>query len=453
MHDIRSLIGKLNFTAQHRSLGRTTRTMALKTVALFRGPAAQARSMLEGMAEIGAFIEAETGSWLEPEDIRDGKSGAFDACDLRHWLILAEKAGVAAVPAREILSLSEDELSSICQKIHLPEHISKRISDGLTRAIPELAEAAPKVADEPDVAQISNALFDAMDDVPSNWIVRSNIAGPSTLKAFAGAGVITEGDQGWSAGQDLEIGPGWVRHGNRRRIDATDARFVDTIVQGHKPRIHYLARPWMTAARRYEGPDPHRHGTPFAGKGSWPAEWRVFVEDGRITGVACYYGWAGSATPENAARALEAVALAERMIAQAKAQGLASRYCDLEIARKHSDTAGTQLGPSAREAVRRYPRDGINCTLDFIEVTGEDGTPVMMFLEGGPAHTPMGGGHPCAFAGHGVDRNIGAGSRCDGVALRLMDHVILADPATWHPGETEDRILSWEEARALAAQV
>lgn len=462
MHDIRTLIGKLNFIAQQRELGGKARRPALQTTAMFRGPVKTARATMDGMTNMMSFADDEASSWLDPEEIGT-KAGGFDACDLRHWLIIAGKAGAPSVPARQILTLSEDELGAISQKIQIPDHIRKAIAKGMTKTYSaeeraDLDQAASEMAateDAIDPSRISERLHDAMDDVPHNWIVRSNLAGPSTLKAFAGAGVLEEDKTTWSPGDtNLDIGPGWVRHGNRRRVDATDARFVDTFAGGHKSDIHYLARPWITAARRVDGPDPHRHGTPFAGKGSWPCEWRVFIENGHVTGVACYYGWIGEATPENARKALEAVALAEKMIATAKALGLSSRLMELELLRDSTNrakAAGQAVHPSRTEVLDRFPRDGLHASLDFIEGIGPDGKPEMMFLEGGPAHTPIGGGHPCAFAGNGTRPGSHA-CRCEGVALKLMDHVILADPKTWMPGEIRNHILSWDEARALAAQ-
>jgi len=443
MHDLKTLIGKLNFMGAQQDLGRTTRRLALSTAALFRGPARKARETVEAIAKTEALHDAELASWLEPEDVGAGKAGPFDACDLRIWLLLARRAGVPAVPAREILSLSEDELSAISQKIQIPDFIAKAISRDAQRAFPDASARAEEP--EIDVAAVIDRTFDAMDEVPADHIVRSHISGPSTLKALAGSGVLESGADSMVLDHNLEVGPGWVRHGNRRRVDATDSRFVDTFARGHKPRIHYLARPWVEASRHGVAEDPHRHGTPFAGKGRWPMEWRVFVENGQVTGVACYYGWVGEATPENARNALEATRLAQKIVDAAKAQGLASRWMDLELAR--AQTAGQDVNnPALKDALARFGADGIHCTLDFIET--DNG---VVLLEGGPAHTPIGGGHPCAFAGHNVDRSKGLGADCRGVALKLMDHVCLGDPKTWDHGVTDSRILTWEEARALAA--
>jgi hypothetical protein len=451
VNDIRTLIGKLAVMGSHRELGRTARRLGLSAAKLFAGPGARVRETMDGIAKVAAFCEAEAGSWLDPEDIAAGKSGGFDACDLRHWLTLSKKAGVPYVPARQILSLHEDDLSLIDGEIEIPDHLRETLRRRLASSAPELLEGPPpeRMSDEMRNARraaIGSALYDAMDEIPEGWMVRSNISGSSMLKAMAGAGVIEAASDSARFSADIEVGAGWVRTGNRRRIDATDSRFIDTFAGGHKPVIHYLARPWMEAARRFEGPDPHRHGTVFAGKGSWPSEWRVFVENGRVTGVASYYAWCGEATPENAAMALEAADLAQRIVDAATGQGLSSRFMDLEILRDGASSRSLE-NPRIRDSLARFPRDGVNCTLDFLEVAGQG----LMLLEGGPAHMPIGGGHPCAFAGFRAKPGTGVASCTEGVALRLMDHVTLADPGTWSHGDAEDRILSWDEARALAA--
>lgn len=453
MSDIRTLIGKLNVIGSQRELGRTARRFGLSAAKLFAGPGARVRETMDGISRVAAFTEAEAASWLDPEDIAAGKSGGFDACDLRHWLYLAIKADVPHVPARQILSLHEDDLSLIDREIEIPDHLRETLRRRLAASAPELLEGPPPEGMPEETRQmrravIGAALYDAMDEIPEGWMVRSNISGSSMLKAMAGAGVIEQASDSARFSADIEVGAGWVRTGNRRRIDATDSRFVDTFAGGHKSVIHYLARPWMEAARRFEGPDPHRHGTVFAGKGSWPSEWRVFVEDGRVTGVASYYAWCGAATPENAAMALEAADLAQRIVDAAKGQGLSSRWMDLEILRDGASPRAL-ANPKIRDALDRFPRDGVNCTLDFLEVSGQG----LMLLEGGPAHTPIGGGHPCAFAGFQAKPGAGAASVTEGVALRLMDHVTLADPGTWSHGDVADRILTWDEARDLAARI
>src|SRR3546814_2677143 len=75
-----------------------------------------------------------------------------------------------------------------------------------------------------------------------------------------------------------------------------------------------------------------------------------------------------------------------------------------------------------------------------------------MFLEAGPPVSPFGGGHPCAFAGAGVQGNLGTVPEISGVAFRIMEHVTLADPSTWKDGDRTGRILSWEEVELLRSE-
>lgn len=457
MNDLKALIGRLNFIGGQQELGKTVRRFGLQTAQLMRGPKEAARIAIEGIAETEIFADAEAASWIEPEDIFAG--GAFDGCDLRHYLAIAEAAGVPFVPARQILSLTEEELCRVDQQIRLPDFISKPIQKGLdairSDLEAELGQDPSNSLPEPDGAapvqgrsreEIATAIHDVMDDVPHDWMVRSNISGSSMLKALAGSGIIDNSAEGAKIAEGVEVGAGWVMTGNRRRIDVTDKRFIDTFACGHKPEIHYLARPWMEIGRFGEGDDPHRHGSPFAGKGRWPMEWRVFVEGGRVTGVASYYPWVGSVTPENASKALEAVALAERMIEKMQELSLVPRSMDAELLRRAVGKSDAPH-PVHSETLERFPRDGLACTLDFMETS--DG---MMLLEGGPPHMPIGGGHPCAFAGHGMDPARGFGARCEGVALRLMDGVNLAEPETWSGRNPEGSILSWDDARELAAK-
>lgn len=109
------------------------------------------------------------------------------------------------------------------------------------------------------------------------------------------------------------------------------------------------------------------------------------------------------------------------------------------------DSVSAVARAKTRELLSRFGRDDIACTLDFIETT--EG---MMLLEAGPPHTPLGGGHPAAFAGYQVtDHSVDRESRCVGVALRCMDHVDLGNPRSWIHGD-HPTILTFDEARQLA---
>ena len=445
MSDLKRLIGRISVMGSHHALMRTMRKFTLQTASLARGAPDKIRSTVEGIAEIEAFVTGEAESWLEPDEILAGECGPFDGCDLRVWLLLAEKAGVPAIPARTILSLTEGELSSVSEQIPVPEHIRKTIAKGIGQAFPDVSPAE-SAAPGPDPQVVWDRLHTAMDDVPRDWMVRSNISGSSMLKALAGSGVIGDGREGSKLSDEVEVGAGWVQIGNRRRVDATDSRFIGTFATGHKSTIHYLARPWFTPSRWLVTEDPHRHGSQFAGKGHWPAEWRVFIAGGQVTGVSSYYGWAGEATPENAYRALEAAGLAQKIVDQALRMKLSPRLMDIELLRCGPMEKARQQA-EVQTMLAMHPADGVSCTLDFMET--DQG---MVLIEGGPGHSQVGGAFPCNFAGKGMRKETGFYCRCEGVALKLIDGVHLADPSTWKDKEPGDSILSWEEARGLAAQ-
>lgn len=440
MKDIRALIGRLTVLGAQSALNETARKLTLSTAKLLRGKPEKARWPIGEILDLASFVETEAASWIEPEDIASG--GPFDACDLRHYLAAAEVAGVPYIPAKEILRLHEDEITAIDQVVRIPEHVSKTIKKGMKAAFPELPEA-PRTARH-DATDVMERLFTAMDDVDTSWMVRSNLAGSSMLKSLAGSGVLGDGAAGARDGarltESIEVGAGWVSHGNRRRIDALDSRFIDTFARGHKDTLVFLARPWMTAGRREECADPHRHGTPFAGKGSWPHEWRVFVENGEVTGVASYYGWIGAVTAENAEKAFLARELGQRVADALTEMHAIPKSMEVEILRKRI-APQAPISELQSMALEKSRVASVTCTLDFMET--EDG---MMLLEGGPGHLPIGGGHPCAFAGFEARPDWGGYCRTEGVAFRLIDGVCLGDPATWQGKQNDGAIMDWDEA-------
>lgn len=419
-----------------RKQGQTARKAVASAYKLFSKGAEKMQADLASFARTVEIHDAEVASWREPGEIVEGEANPVDACDLRHWLMLAERAGVPFIPARQILSLTEDEFGAVSGSIQVPPEIANRVRAKMAQHGLPTASESPQ--DEVSARDVFPRLFDAMDDVPANWMVRSHLAGGSILKGLAGTGTMEDANLAIEVGPDVKVGPGFIHSGNRRAIDVTDNRIMTTFAGGHKETIHFLARPWIEASRFEVADDPHRHGSVYAGKGRWPAEWRVFVENGQVIGVSSYYAWAGEGTPEAAHHALETVAAAEKIIAEAKRLRMQPRLMDIEFLRAFKKMP---------EVTERWAADGIHCTLDFIET---DEGPKL--LEGGPAHTMVGGAFPCAFAGHGMRKETGLFCRTEGVALRLMDHINLAEPNTWRPGPVEGRILSWEEARDLAAQ-
>jgi hypothetical protein len=401
------------------------------------------RGGVEGIGEMAAVHATEVSTWVGAAVLADSLGGPFDACDLPCWLVLAEKAGVPFVPAREILRLSEQEFSALSGSIEQPQG---KALDAVRAGLGELVEASVPAEATVDRRAAADKLYAAMDGVPEGWMVRSARCGSSELKALAGVGTVGPSAPEVRFGPDLEVGPGWVRIGNRRRVHVSDRRTVESQAHGPGGDAVFLARPWVEAARYMTGVDPHRHGTPFAGKGTWPAEWRAFVERGEVVGVSLYYGWCGESSSENALIALEVRALAQEIVDAAKAMGAWPRYMDVEFARLNTHPRFVE-SPLVRDGLAAFPRDDVGCTLDFLET--KDG---LVFLEAGPGNTPFGGGHPCAFAGCGGQPTFGRKTSTVGVAFKTLPGVSLADPRTWNDTDRAACVLDWAEVEALATE-
>lgn len=441
---LRQLMIGLNVRGAHAEQAKDLRRLALMLAKAAAKPGALGGA-LDGMGDVEAFHVVETASWLSPEQIAEGMSGPFEACGLMSWLEIAKKAGVEAVPAKVILRLSDAETEAASGLVQMPtgaipDRIRKRLATAIARDgdLSEMLTAEPERDAPVDMEVLVEKLHACLDDVEPNTVVRSNQCGASTLKTLAGTGLVDDTAPEVSFGRDLEIGPGWIRNGNRRRVDVADRRLGEAYVAGAHTGMIMVARPWIKASRFIEGRDPHRAGTPFDVPGKWAAEWRVFIKDGKAIGVASYYGWADSATPHTARIAVEARDLAQRIVDVAVAQGLEPRYASTEHARRNPQIA--EMLETTGFGVGTF-----NATIDFIETDRG-----LLMLEAGPCAGPLGGGHPCAFAGCGGQPTMGNPPRTEGVAFRIMDHVLMAEPKTWVDGDRTDRILEWDDVEALA---
>jgi len=421
------------------------RSIALGAAKLAAKPGALAAAVT-GMNAVQTANTAETSAWLTADQIRDGASGPFEACSLLSWLAIAEKAGVAAVPAKVLLFLTDAEAEAASGAIPnftgpIPDRIRERVRQALVRDADAFTriDAAPS-ADEPvDLAELAERMQAVMDDLPADVMVRSDQTGAYTLKALAGTGLVDDTAPEVGFGPGLEVGPGWVRNGNRRRVDASDRRIGRAYVEGPQRGMTFVSRPWVKAARFVEGRDPHRAGTPFDQPGLWPAEWRAFVRNGIVEGVSSYYAWVEEPSALTAAKAIEVRTLAQAIVDAAIAQGLDPRFGPVEMARRQSRPLAEALDEQG------FADGSFAATLDFIE--GPDG---MMLLEGGPGHTPAGGAHPCAFAGTRGRLRMGNAMETVGVAFRHMPHLLIADPSTWAEGDRAGSIMTWAEVEALA---
>lgn len=125
----------------------------------------------------------------------------------------------------------------------------------------------------------------------------------------------------------------------RQRVSPDDMRlqFILEDWRSYLP-IALWRRPWIEAKRH----------------GGWPVEFRVFADDGQIKGVSNYYPQVS--LPD------EYMPIAERAINQT-----------VPLA----DATG-----------------GKPFTADWLLTPDEQ----LLYLEGGPGHTPTGGAHPCCFA-------------------------------------------------------
>jgi hypothetical protein len=414
--------------------------------------------MLRNMSEVEQRHQAMTRAWTPAAELAQA-GGSFNALDLGCWTNLAAASGVPHVPVREVLRLSMAELSAISGAVRLDALVAPSMETRVTR-LGEFLKAenpvTPEATDDNDqgeeeaidIAAVRERLFAAMDDVPENWMVRSSLTGPETLKTLVGIGAIGTRAPEIRMGEHFWIGPGWVRVGNRRAVDAGNQRLAAAHMEGDQDAdMVFFARPWMPPSRQLTGIDPHTRGTPLQAEGKWPAEWRAFIYNGEVTGVSAYYAWAGEATPEAARQALAVRDLAQRLVDRAVAAPTVPQFMSIEHARH---------GKLGAHAASFLPAGGFHATLDFLETYDEAGHPALLLLEGGPPFDPcLPGGHPCAFAGI---------ARPQGVAFRPMDGVRLEDQATWsskirleneqdYPGlDPSGAIFTWDGVATLAAQ-
>jgi len=176
----------------------------------------------------------------------------------------------------------------------------------------------------------------------------------------------------WDACSGLSLKGAMAKGGapgksDRQELDWGDPRASDILYEFPSDMIPVWSRPWVEAAYI----------------DNYPVEFRVFLQDSQVLGVASYY-------PQ---RALPATALMA---------GLADTCGALALrVAKYMDSRGEY--PWMPDFEGRYEPGKVHATMDFLVTPGKD----ILFLEAGP---PFGAGaHPCAF----IDRAI------EGVALEL----------------------------------
>lgn len=419
------------------------RRLLLSGAKLARTPFAL-REAVAQLARMEEIQKEEAASWISHEAIADGQGGRFDACDLRCWIEIASRAGVPVIEARPILDLTAAELDVLIGGVEFGEssHAARAISRiGAALGAKQAMQTAEDPASQEEIDALLERCFAAMHDVPEGWMVRTHTCGGNDLKALAGCGVTENKAPEVRFGPSLEVGPGWVRQGNRRRVTFEDERILKLYLHDDSRPLTFLARPWVPSSRYLEARDPHRIGSPFDVPGEWPAEWRAFVQRGKVTGVSFYYPHAGKADPLSAQIALQVRALAQRIVDRAIEDRLQPRMMETAFVRDnpehHEILCALGLG-----------EEDFACTLDFIET--ESG---LMLLEGGPPCTPFGGGHPCAFFSERTATRVGGKEypliKLEGVAFEHQN--VLAVQSEDIPGDNpEADVRSWRDVEKLA---
>ena len=343
------------------------------------GNTARMRQTVDQMLRIEAAKAAENANWIPAHEIADGKPGRFDATDLQSWLAIAKRANVPFIEAREILALEYNELEALLGTIDLSAtprtaRAMAAIAEGLARAFSGTINVEIREKPEIDVEAVLERCFAAMDDIPEGWMVRTHVCGSNDLKALAGCGVTENRAPEVRFGSSLEVGPGWIRQGNRRRVNFEDERILKLYMNDDSRPLTFLARPWVPSSRYLEARDPHRAGTPLDIPGEWPAEWRAFVQKGRVTGVSFYYPHAGRADPVSADMALKVRELAQLIVDRAVANQQQPRMSEAAMLKESETHAGalSALGMGDDDFGSLGTDDGL-AAFDDDEVGGDQG--------------------------------------------------------------------------------
>jgi hypothetical protein len=280
---------------------------------------------------------------LKAAQAQNPELGIFSHVSLEGWVLEAKAAGIPVVPAEVVARMPVDTLMNFEE---------------------------PREKDEVHWKALANA----RRALASNDMLRWDCCASSEVKS-----VMNDGGQNltrdWMKKPDLlnPAVPAW-----RSELSPDDPRFFDLAYEYPGDEIAVLKRPWIEARR----------------EGSHPAEYRVFVENNEIVGVANYY--IQRDLPHNDhvhAEVVDSIALAQTL---------------LDSMAKRSSVA---FNGDPEKIPPQFEFGKVSCTLDFLV----DHTGQVMFLEAGP---PFGlGAHPCSF----MKNKQGADGRISvhGVALGL----------------------------------
>lgn len=212
--------------------------------------------------------------------------------------------------------------------------------------------------DHPELTALAKAINDAHRPAT---VLRWDMCAPADVKAN-----LATGDAAWKP-----------IYAQAPQID--DFRAFDLIYEYPGHEIAVWQRPWLT----------------FASHAGYPVEYRAFVHDGHLVGVASYY-------PQ---RPLEATDAVRADVRQAAA-----------YTRRMADALPTPVRyPGA--AAGRWSADKRSFTADFARLDGGS----LLYLEGGP---PYGAGaHPCCFPPDPADWDTHPDFLLDGdVPVQLKPH-------------------------------
>lgn len=264
--------------------------------------------------ELDRMVEAGRRARLATQEAGDRLNG-FTPTDLGDWMALCAKAGVPAVPAL-------------------------RVATGPTSHIWAFDEEPPAEHVEA-VRTFWRDVAAAQERFPAGWMLRWSCCSMAEVKDRLG-----HGNASW--------------HRDLMDIRADDFRAFDLIGEFPRSTISVWARPWM----------------PFAQADGYPVEYRAFVLDGRLTGIANYYPQRDLPDDGSTRRDLDAVGwmTAALIAAQDRPLNMPAVSRTLDLSRNHF-------------------------TADFGRLP--DGA--VVFLEGGPPHTAHWGAHPCCFWGREPD--------------------------------------------------
>ncbi|MBW3243250.1 hypothetical protein KUV57_11135 [Epibacterium sp. DP7N7-1] len=327
----------------------------------------EVKSDAERMKEIKK-VTSEAGDWVRDhlvpsklilERSSNDAPAAMNIISLPAWLAVAERAGVPMVEAREIASmrtvdyiLAMDNLGKEAEIEAFSEKIVSQLKDGEILRLEQVAPGDVKY----ELSQ-------------GNSLSGSNPSSPAT--------------NGLIRGSDGKLFP-----------DIFGERFYTTLLDLGHDTIRAFARPFIQPLVA-TGTFPRGSER----DGVWPVEFRVFVKDGEITGIANYYRQMDLDDQANIPD--DIIKSAVNRSLEATRAMIATMY---ELGMTVDNKA---MSDSFKD--RGWKWGGMDFTLDFLQA--EDGR--VLFLEGGPPGLHY--ADPCAFLTEGAER-----IHLNGVALSTL---------------------------------